>query len=317
MNFEKLRSGIDRVKLRPTPTHCEDAHLAVPIDDEWAIVSVSRTDGIELRNLRTEASVVLNQDHVHHFISAPSQPDSVRRGFLELAVQLKLDGTSIEVTPILTGPARFAQQPAASEPTDRLWTQAAQQFLKERPPGWEQLVTCEYLDQIIADGKKRLAELESNLVYRRVEVVRQEETFDKIHGLFAEMISIVDRLDPALRQIPSSWGPSGVAGNPSEIKEACDRLRILVDAMVAWEVELYFCSPAEEFEAAYNALRGTVVTVFDELVRVPRELRAAMKIALVTPGPHICEINLKLMGPPQFEKFRKELEKLEGGFRFW
>jgi hypothetical protein len=315
MNFDKLNSGVSRVKLRPIAIQRTNSGQVEQFDDDWEIKSATRSDGIKLQNLRSGLSIVLNEDHVHHFTSAPIQSDRIPRGFLELSVHLEMSDRSIEVSPILIGPARFAG--VADEEADELWTRATHGLLAPRPPMWEHLLTCEYLDAILVDGRTKLAELGAGLIYRRITAIREDATMDKLSELFAELNSVAEKLGPTVQQIPPSWGPPGVPGNPSEIRRACDRVRSLIQALLDWEIELHFISVPKKFENAFLSLRGSVGTIFNEVERIPRELRIVIGKALTNPGTYACEIMLTPKSPPQFERFKKEMKRLKGGFRIW
>lgn len=190
-------------------------------------------------------------------------------------------------------------------------------LIQERPPFWEYLLTCELLDQAVASGKRRLDELNGGLVYRPVESVSDDEAMPRIQKLITDLINISSSLDPALKQIPPTWGPPGVTGNPVEIRNACERIASLINGAVDWETAIRFIRVADEFCPVFESLRGSTLEIIDELARIVPEIRRGVQQAQTRPGPHQIVVQLTLKSPKTIERFKKEMGKLKGGFRLW
>lgn len=128
---------------------------------------------------------------------------------------------------------------------------------------------------------------------------------------------ITAALNPALVQIPPTFGPPGVSGNPIEIRSACQRIALLIDAAVDWETELRFIHVSEKFSPLFESLQGSTVEIIDELANVAPGIREGVQKAQSGPGPHTILVQLTLKSPQTLERFNKELKKLKGGLFSW
>jgi hypothetical protein len=105
VNLQKLRAGVgQRVQIVPPALSIyPGATKSSVADDDWAISDV-RGDQVILQNSRTGQSLVLGQDHVHHYTSNPARStDTVSYGFLTLNVQVFVRGHHIDVRPTQPG----------------------------------------------------------------------------------------------------------------------------------------------------------------------------------------------------------------------
>lgn len=120
MNIAKLQilAG-KRLGLRPAATrrNSSGGHLE-EVDDDWIVDSVNPHTGIKITNARTGHSLTLNQDHIHHFHSAPATPNSSRFGWLEITLRLEMKDESIAAEPILGGAAKLPRTIVSKDPPD-------------------------------------------------------------------------------------------------------------------------------------------------------------------------------------------------------
>jgi hypothetical protein len=117
VNLAKLKSCVGAtVGLRPKAGRRAEAGHLEEIDDDWLIESVDRSAGIRIKNLRTGHCVSLNQDHVHHFQSAPPAPNQSKKGWIEITVRLELKGDEVIIEPILSGPGRLPRITVSKDP---------------------------------------------------------------------------------------------------------------------------------------------------------------------------------------------------------
>jgi hypothetical protein len=184
-------------------------------------------------------------------------------------------------------------------------------LLQERPAFWEHLLTCELLELVLASGRKRLAELDKNLIYRRIETIQDNVAFDRLSGLFRNVLNIARAFQPAVREIVPAWGPLGVAGNPVEIREACQRVADLIEALVDWETELRFLEVSKIFMPLFESLRGSTKEFIDEIARMPVEIRKGIELAQTTSGIHQLRIDLTIRSPATLTRFNNELAALQ------
>jgi len=69
------------------------------VADDWIIEDVS-TDGVRIKNVRTDYTTTLGKDHIYDYVSNPDRSrDGVKHGFLTLKVQLFLNTKGVSITP--------------------------------------------------------------------------------------------------------------------------------------------------------------------------------------------------------------------------
>lgn len=89
-----------RVQLKPTPHRLDEYGRKLPsIGDDWLVEDVS-TDGVRIKNVRTDHTTLLGKDHIYDYVSNPDQSQhGVKHGFLTLKVQLFLNASGVSITP--------------------------------------------------------------------------------------------------------------------------------------------------------------------------------------------------------------------------
>ena len=190
-------------------------------------------------------------------------------------------------------------------------------LIQERPRFWEFLLAAEFIDQSVTAARRRLKDLDDGAAFRPVESLSDDIALSRISQLFADMGNIASALNPALIQIPPTFGPPGVAGNPVEIRAACKRVAALIDAAVDWETQLRFIRVSEKFQPLFESLRNSTSEIFDQLALVAPGIRSGVEKAMAEPGNHTICVQLELKSPRTLERFNKELKKLKGGLFNW
>lgn len=102
MNQAKLKECLwQRVRLRPIAGRRMTDGTGLPaIDDEWIPTELSER-GLRIRNVRTHHAPLVGLDHIHHYVSDLNRDwDGLRRGFLDLNVQLTLSGCNVFTEPL-------------------------------------------------------------------------------------------------------------------------------------------------------------------------------------------------------------------------
>lgn len=101
MNLEQLKRNVGyRVQLIPTACRLDENNRELPnIDDDWIVDRVAET-GVQITNPRTNHSITLGKDHIHHFTTNPERSrGNIKHGFLTLNVQVFLQSTRCWVRP--------------------------------------------------------------------------------------------------------------------------------------------------------------------------------------------------------------------------
>lgn len=114
MNWKKLSECVGwRMRLRPIPLRFNQLE-ALPIEDDiWIVQRVEKQKTVELSNVRTGHLARLGNDHIHHYTSDTiSETDGLNHGFLELNIQLIINGVNLKIEPFLSGAARNSSNPS-------------------------------------------------------------------------------------------------------------------------------------------------------------------------------------------------------------
>ena len=148
------------------------------------------------------------------------------------------------------------------------------QFLAiERPPFWEYLLTVELLKSKLSVVRRRYDELHSGLVFTRSQIIAGKEFLKLIEEKMSDLIVLVELISSIVqREIPASWGPSGVPGEPLEIKRATDRLINACNELIEWESDIIRVRPPSAWEKIQQLLKGFTAELLSEIERFPMEL---------------------------------------------
>jgi len=79
VNWEQMKKNVGaRVQLKPTPHRLDDYGRKLPsVADDWIIEDVS-TDGVRIKNVRTDHTTTLGKDHIYDYVSNPGAISSGR-----------------------------------------------------------------------------------------------------------------------------------------------------------------------------------------------------------------------------------------------
>lgn len=185
-------------------------------------------------------------------------------------------------------------------------------LIQERPPYWEYLLTSEYLEQTVVQARKQLRDLDAGLIFRPVLLVPGEEVGTHVQRVLADITNLSVALSPALDEITAVLNPRNSPADPLEIRNACQRLALLVSNCVEWETNLRFLKPLAKAAALFGSLQGSTAEIIDKLSLVAPQMRDGLRLAETGPGPHRILIELRLETPKSVARFHEELQKLIG-----
>lgn len=179
----------------------------------------------------------------------------------------------------------------------------------EQPDLWEHLLTIELLKPQIKRAREEYDEVISGLRYRRATKASNKAYSKLIQERMIDLDKICDVLGITLnKEINSSWGPPGVAGNALEIKKATGRLISICEAIVEWESEISSVHPPEIFENLKAILQGTTASMLAEIECLINDMSKVFE----QPNPTgIHELNLTLNLPEGWkEKAQAEIRRI-------
>jgi hypothetical protein len=152
-------------------------------------------------------------------------------------------------------------------------TARAQALAIERPPFWEYLLTVELLKTKLSSVRRRYDEVHSGLTFSRSRIIAGREFLKLVEERMNDLMILVELLTSITqREIPASWGPSGVPGDPLEIKRATDRLIDACNELVEWESDIMRVRPPSAWETIQQLLKGYTGNLLSEIERFPVEL---------------------------------------------
>jgi len=152
-------------------------------------------------------------------------------------------------------------------------TPRAQALAIERPPFWEYLLTVEVLKTKLRAVRRRYDEVHSGQAFARSRIISGKEFSKLVQERMSDLIVLVELLSAvAQREIPASWGPSGVPGDPLEIKRATDRLIDACNELIEWESDIIRVRPPSAWEKIQQLLKGYTADLLTEIERLPVEL---------------------------------------------
>lgn len=102
MNWAQFKKNIGkRVQLEPTACRWDAQGNELPEEnDDWIVQSVSDTDSVTLRNVRTDHVAELGKGHIYDFRSNPARSKGgVTYGFLVLKMQVFIQGDKLWFRP--------------------------------------------------------------------------------------------------------------------------------------------------------------------------------------------------------------------------
>lgn len=144
-------------------------------------------------------------------------------------------------------------------------TKEARRLAYEKPDYWEYLLAAELLRSKMIKINRSYSELEKGLYIQRRKPVDDDEFFDFSSKTLSIYQGLTELFRKCLSELQDSFGPSGVAGKPIEIKEAVDRWIRLSHEMLAWEYELDSLDPSDDFIEIKQNMRGWSKIFIDKM----------------------------------------------------
>jgi len=146
-------------------------------------------------------------------------------------------------------------------------TEYAQHLIFDHPYGWEYLLTAELLKSKLLPIKRRFADLQRGLVYRRTAPIQEGAEF--IYWMRSKCDDLANLAQMAakiiIEEIPASWGLPGVAGEPLEIRHAVDALTSVCNELVEWEADTRYVIAPSPFQSLKEKMQGWTSQFLDEV----------------------------------------------------
>jgi hypothetical protein len=128
------------------------------------------------------------------------------------------------------------------------------------------------------------------------------DEFDKLKTLVTDTAPIIER------DVQSSWGKPGEAGDPLQILRAVDRLASSCQQFIDWEIEVRSVAVVASFAPAIAAFQGIARSVLNNIISFPHELNRVVTGARA--GVVNQKISLDFVTPPQIARAAAEIEKV-------
>lgn len=187
--------------------------------------------------------------------------------------------------------------------------EVVRKLVLEKPDYWEYLLTVELWRQNFIDIKRRLKDLDRQLLYARAKEMRGADFLVWTKEWFANF-GVLMRTTEAIfnDDIAISWGAPGESGDPLEIKRCVNKLVSVCDELITWEAELHSINPPDTYIPLKEALEGCTVEAITKINNTFEELSDA----ITNPDPaNVRYIHLALEAPDNIKNYRVELEKLQ------
>lgn len=154
-----------------------------------------------------------------------------------------------------------------------LLSDAAKQFIRDKPEFWEYKLTVELLRIRVRPIVARWCELEEGQYKLPGTSVPRDQVakwcqnqLDVIQAICSTFSRLVNK------DLPSSWGPPGKPGDPEEICAACEQLTECARRMLEWEENVHFSAVPRSFTDVRKLLCGIAGRMLDQMVRISDEL---------------------------------------------
>lgn len=188
-------------------------------------------------------------------------------------------------------------------------TEYAQQLVFERPFAWEYKLTAELLQSNLAPIKRRFTELQRGLVYKKTTAIQGAEFIHWARSKCDDIANLINIVSVVINEeIPASWGPPGIPGDPLEIKHAVDKLSSVCAELVEWETDVRFAAVPPVVMGFKQKMEGWTLQAFDELYSSPDKLIEPFN----QPNPKgIYNIQLIFTEPSGLREAMAELQRLQ------
>lgn len=187
-------------------------------------------------------------------------------------------------------------------------TAYAQQLVLDKPRGWEYLLTAELLRSKMLPIKRKQLDIQNGSVYKRTTIMKGERFVNWAQAKCNDLASLVTLVTNILnKDIPASWGPPGVAGDPLAIKRAVEQLIYVCDEMLKREIEIRFVNVPKNLAKLKFTMEGWSTEFINQIDSIPDRLSAPF----AQPNPTgTYEITLYFYPPASIKAFNDELRKL-------
>ncbi|MCJ7648865.1 MAG: DUF4062 domain-containing protein [Candidatus Lokiarchaeota archaeon] len=179
----------------------------------------------------------------------------------------------------------------------------------EKPAYWEYKLTAELLKTKFQQVDKKFKELEDGLYFTKSVRLNALNYYQQISPKFGDLSKILQMMSKIVNEeIPKSWGPPGVAGNPYEIKEAVDKLYAASLAAFDWELEMCSLDPPDDFQYLSSLMKGCGKVMYDSIKELP--IKIEEPFLTVNPEPGTYKIDFEFKSPPNMDKINQEIDRL-------
>lgn len=188
-------------------------------------------------------------------------------------------------------------------------TAKAQQLAQDRPPLWEYRLTEELLRTKLSVLSRLCEDFKRGLLFGKRKPIGGKEYLDFVCHKISEPSDFVHIIKVAMEEeLSLAWGEPGVAGNPTQILHAVNRMVNACHSVLEWEMELNSLRPPPKLQALGQSLQGIAQGIVDDLKRLPNDLSDALE-GTGTGNRHV-KIAITFSSPPQLEKFQAEMQKV-------
>jgi predicted nucleotide-binding protein len=144
----------------------------------------------------------------------------------------------------------------------------------EKEKGWEQLFAAELFGLRLTEINKSYEEIADRSAILRFKPMTGQEYFDWFRKTLDDITAFIDHFAKCLENLEKSFGPTGVAGKPIEIKNAVERFILLCRELLNIEYEIYSIKPPDEFLYIKQKMDGwTRIMFIDETNRLHTDLK--------------------------------------------
>jgi len=194
-------------------------------------------------------------------------------------------------------------------------TLRAQQIALDRPRFWEFLLTEELLKCRLTEMKRSFDELQRGLIFKKSVAMKGRDFISWVSARCKDLENLVRLIKLTVEEeLPRSWGPLGVAGDPIEILRAVNKLSDACTELVNWEIDLRSIIPPSAFVKLQEQMKGWTSQLISEVERLVEELGKPFR----QPNPQgTYEINLVFKGPIGVDEYLAEIDRLRSRPEEW
>ncbi len=194
-------------------------------------------------------------------------------------------------------------------------TDRARQLAMERPRFWEYLLTAELLRSKLSRVRDSYNDLKKGLIHTKTRQMTGKEFLDWSRSQTVDLSSLIGIIKKIItEEIPASWGPPGIPGDPIEIKWVVEKLISACEKLLEWESDQMSVVPPESLHRLKELRAGWTTQIFEEILTLPEKTEAPFK----SPNPEgKYTIEIVFEGPPNLTEALAELERLKNHPNEW